>query len=83
MVEKQVLVIRPPTWSGIFVDFDLNHCLDAVDDFRDFDFPFLLWWCRWLLHLPFSTLPHFPAASRSQSFVAFFAAAKAASKTLG
>src|SRR5882724_5122110 len=48
MIEQRVLVIRSPPRAGNVVDFDLNHCLDAVDHARDAHL-FLLWRRRcWL-----------------------------------
>src|SRR5687768_1101873 len=52
-VEKHVLVVRSPPWTRVFVDFDFDHLLDAVNDARNSNllFRFGRWLClRLLLH---------------------------------
>src|SRR6185369_8918961 len=51
VIEESVLVVWSPTWPSIFVDFDLDHLLDAVHNARDTDLLLRLgsWLCLWLL----------------------------------
>src|ERR1700741_2049245 len=51
VIQKGVLVVGSPTWSSIFVDFDLDHLLDAVHNARDTNLllRFGSWLCLWLL----------------------------------
>src|SRR6266705_580914 len=50
VIEKRMPVIWSPSGTGIFVDFNLDHCLDAVNHLRDSDLLFLLRRRLWLLH---------------------------------
>src|ERR1044072_677047 len=51
VIEQRVLVVCSPAWPGIFVDFDLDHLLDAIHDTRHANllFGFGSWLCLWLL----------------------------------
>ena len=69
-----MFVVGSPTWTGIVVDFDLDHLFDAVNNawHADLLFRFGSWLCLWLLLHVFSLYA-----------LEAFAAARAASKTLG